>query len=103
MSAKLLYVPFSGIKLSVHEVVAPVIMSDELRTMIRQVDAQYRSTNSPTTLQALNGRLDRGLEIALAWRCPHRSCSSGSLSGTLLKWISVLRGEPRYQDLHLPG
>jgi len=58
MSAKLLYVPFSGIKLSIHEVVAPVIMTDELRTMIRQVDAQYRSTNSSTTLQALNGRLE---------------------------------------------
>ena len=65
MSANLItYVPFSSLH-SIREVAAPVIMSDELRSMIRQVEAQYRSSNSSTTLLALKGRLERGLEIAL--------------------------------------
>lgn len=58
------YVPFSSLH-SIREVAAPVIMSDELRSMIRQVEAQYRASNSPTTILALKGRLERGLEIAL--------------------------------------
>lgn len=61
----LLYVPQLLMRLFVHEVADSTIVNEALALEIRRVAQSLTSTFTPLTISVFNGRLERGLELAL--------------------------------------
>ncbi|MCX6083285.1 MAG: SWIM zinc finger family protein [Chloroflexi bacterium] len=60
-----LYVPQIIRKFCIREVAVPLAMSEALKLEIAQVAHNFISSATPQAIKNLNGRLERGLEIAL--------------------------------------